>query len=163
MTNQAFALQLATGDLGEIPSYPTSSLFVGTAVACANRLWVFGGASWNVKTRELVNHATSFSYTPATRAWTPIASLPQPNRGITAVTLDERYIFLGGGYATDTGFTAESFVYDTKENSYRPSIPMPYGGMVSLIKYSDHVYCLGGEDAPRHRSAAVHRIKLSCL
>jgi hypothetical protein len=30
--------------------------------------------------------------------------------------------------------------------------------MVTLVKLGNWVYCLGGEDRKRHRSAAVHRI-----
>ena len=82
-------------------------------------------------------------------------------RGLNSCVLDERHIFLAGGYKED--FTDEAFIYDTETDSYFKTAPLPYRGMVSLIKNGDNLYCLGGEDKMRHRSDLAYRIPWKAL
>ena len=89
-----------------------------------------------------------------------LAPLPFAVRGITACTLDDSHIFLGGGYKSNAdGFTAETFIYDIKGGKYAATTPLPYKAMVSLVKLGDWLYCLGGEDRMKHRTDAMFRIK----
>ena len=44
-----------------------------------------------------------------------------------------------------------------------PAPPLPYRACVSLVASGDYVYCLGGEDLQKHRSAAVYRVKIAEL
>ena len=81
---------------------------------------------------------------------------------MTAVVLDERHLYLAGGYADD-GFTDRAFVYDIIADTYRPAPALPYKAQVGLVKCGAYVYCLGGEDRMKHRSAAAFRIKASLL
>jgi len=111
-----------------------------------------------------VNHANAHAYDTAARRWSPLPPLPSPNRGLTAVVLDPRRIYLAGGYVSDeTGFVSETFIFDPEKPGYRSTTPLPYSGMVTLVRLGEWVYCLGGEDRKRHRSAAVHRIRAAEL
>ena len=78
--------------------------------------------------------------------------------------LDPRRIYLAGGYVSDeVGFTPDAFIFDPEKPAYHPATPLPYAGMVTLVRSGEWVYCLGGEDRKRHRSAAVHRIRAAEL
>ena len=143
----------------ELPPYPEAGLTTGTAVAVDGRILVFGGARWDATARTVINHAAAHAYDTRTQRWSALPPLRHANRGITAITLDPRRIYLAGGYENDdTGFVSSAVIFDPENPGYRPATPLPYAGMVTLVKVGDWVYCLGGEDRKRHRSAAVHRI-----
>ena len=153
------SIDLKTGRSTELPSYPEPGFTTGTAIAAGARVLVFGGARWDATARTVVNHASAHAYDTRTRQWSALPPLPRPNRGITAITLDARRIYLAGGYeGGDPGFVSHALIFNPETPGYRPSTPLPYAGMVTLVKLGNWVYCLGGEDRMRHRSAAVHRI-----
>jgi hypothetical protein len=77
------------------------------------------------------------------------------------VALDERHIYLAGGYRDD--FTADAVIYDVKTDSYRKAKPLPYAAMVALVKCEGFVYCIGGEDKMKSRSDKFFRIPVSEL
>ena len=153
------SIDLKTGRVTELPPYPEAGLTTGTAVAVDGRILVFGGARWDATARTVINHAAAHAYDTRTQRWSALPPLRHANRGITAITLDPRRIYLAGGYENDdTGFVSSAVIFDPENPRYRPATPLPYAGMVTLVKVGDWVYCLGGEDRKRHRSAAVHRI-----
>lgn len=153
------SVDLKTGRVTELPPYPEAGLTTGTAVAAGGRILVFGGARWDATVRTVVNHAAAHAYDPRTRQWSPLPPLPRANRGITAIALDPRRVYLAGGYENDdTGFVSSAVIFDPENPGYRPATPLPYAGMVTLVRLGNWIYCLGGEDRKRHRSAAVHRI-----
>jgi hypothetical protein len=78
------------------------------------------------------------------------------------VALDDRHIYLGGGF-TESGFTDEAFIYDVTEDSYRPAPALPYASAPHLVKSGDYIYCFGGEDRPKHRSDTANRIQIASL
>ncbi|MFM8337446.1 MAG: Kelch repeat-containing protein, partial [Opitutaceae bacterium] len=153
------SIDLKTGRVTELPPYPESGFTTGTAIATVGRVLVFGGARWDATARTVINHAAAHAYDTRTRQWSALPPLPRPNRGITAISLDPRRIYLAGGYENDeVGFVSSAVIFDPENPGYRPAAPLPYAGMVTLVKLGDWIYCLGGEDRKRHRSAAVHRI-----
>lgn len=153
------SIDLKTGRVTELPPYPESGFTTGTAIATVGRVLVFGGARWDATARTVINHAVAHAYDTRTRQWSALPPLPRPNRGITAISLDPRRIYLAGGYENDeVGFVSSAVIFDPENPGYRPAAPLPYAGMVTLVKLGDWIYCLGGEDRKRHRSAAVHRI-----
>src|SRR5690606_4848031 len=90
----------------------------------------------------------------------PLPSLPYAVRGITAAALDENHLFLAGGYKNASeGFTAEAFVFDVRTRTYRPAPPLPYSAGVGLVRAGEWLYCIGGEDQMRHRTAAFYRLR----
>lgn len=135
------------------PGFGTGTL------AFAGQAHLFGGAIHHPIT-VVTNQDWIFSINErgVTRSDT---SLPNPIRGITAVALDARYIYLGGGYPSDeVGFTAEAYVFDSKSKKLRAALPLPIAAMVHLVSDGTHVYCLGGEDMKKHRSDKMWRIPL---
>lgn len=159
VSNRFRSIDLKTGRSIELPPYPEKGLTTATAVAVDGRVLVFGGASWDSTSRTVVNHAAAHAYDPRTRRWSALPPLPRPNRGLTAISLGPRRLYLAGGYeGDDAGFVAGGLIFDPVNPGYRPATPLPYAGMVTLVKLDGWVYCLGGEDRKRHRSDAVHRI-----
>lgn len=90
--------------------------------------------------------------------------LHHPNRGITAVSINDHAIYLAGGYPSDdAGFTSDAFFFDTATEALSPAPKLPISAMVHLVTDGKHVYCLGGEDAKKHRSDKMWRIPVSAL
>lgn len=159
VTNAFLAIDLQTGKARRLADYPEVAVGTATAAACRDRIFVFGGARWETSTKSVVNFATAHAYSIADDRWKALPPLPAPIRGLTAVTLDDRYIYLAGGYTTDeAGFTANALLFDVERGAYLPAKKLPYRAMVGLVKVGDNLYCLGGEDIQKHRTDAVYRI-----
>ena len=132
----------------------------GTAAAIGGRLFVFGGARWDPTQSTVVNHRTAHAYSVAERRWQTLPPLPHPGRGLNAVVLDDHHILIAGGYrSNDVEFVADTYLFNVETLTYTPSTPLPYAGMVGLVKSSEWLYCLGGEDRKKHRSDAAFRIR----
>jgi N-acetylneuraminic acid mutarotase len=158
--NVFVAIDLKTGASTRLPDYPEPGLTTGTAAAVGGRLCVFGGARWDPAKKTVVNHGTAHVYLPATKRWEALPRLPHPGRGLTAVALDDRHLLIAGGYRNDTvEFVADAYVFEVQSQTYTTTIPLPYAGMVGLVRAGEFLYCLGGEDRKKHRSGAVFRIK----
>lgn len=154
------AIDLKSGSLTRLPDYPEKGLTTGTAAAVGGRLFVFGGARWDPVAKAVVNHASAHAYSVADRRWEPLPALPHAGRGLTAVALDNRHIYVAGGYRNDqVEFVADAFVFDVATHTYRPATPLPYAAMVGLVQSGEWLYCLGGEDRKRHRTEAAFRIR----
>jgi N-acetylneuraminic acid mutarotase len=117
---------------------------------------------WDAQAGAVANHDGAYAFSPRLNTWRHLAPLPQPVRGLAAVMLDERRIYLAGGAGKD-GFTDWSTIYDLKENRYLPAPVLPYRAMVALVRNGDYVYCIGGEDRAKHRSETVYRAKIAEL
>lgn len=158
-TNALLAIDLGTGAATQLAAYPEPVFITGAAAACGGRLLAFGGARWDAEAKTVVNLASAYAYSPATKRWEKLPPLPSAIRGITAVVLDDRFILLAGGYKNDdAGFTTDALLFDTKEGAYSVAKPLPYAAMVALVKCGDWLYCLGGEDRKKHRTDAMFRI-----
>jgi N-acetylneuraminic acid mutarotase len=158
-TNACFSLDLRTGKAAPIAGLPVPGIITGAAAACGGRLYVFCGAHWDAAAGEVANMAGSFAWLPSDDRWTALLPYPFAGRGQTAVSLDDRYIYIAGGYRDDPeGFTDAAFLFDTKTETFRGALPLPYRAMVSLVVVGDTLYCLGGEDAKKHRTDAAFRI-----
>lgn len=158
--NRFCGIDLNSGQITRLPAYPEASLTTATATALGNRLFVFGGAQWDAARQTVSNFRSAHAYSVATGRWEALPPLPHPGRGYTAVTLDDRHIYLAGGYRNDAvEFVAEAYLYDVAARAYRPTAPLPYAGMVGLVKSGDWLYCLGGEDRKRHRADAMFRLR----
>lgn len=159
VTNTFLAIDLQSGKSRRLADYPEVAVGTATAAACGGRIFVFGGARWEASTKSVVNFATAHAYSIAENGWKALPPLPAPIRGLTAITLNERYIYLAGGYTTDeAGFTADAHLLDVERGEYLPAKKLPYGAMVGLVILGDDLYCLGGEDVQKHRTDAVYRI-----
>jgi N-acetylneuraminic acid mutarotase len=104
---------------------------------------------------KVVNHAGAYRYDPATNRWKTIRKLPVANRGLTALAVDDRSIYLFGGY-TDSRFTSEVISYDIEKDSYHQLPSMPLGAAsIEFVRNGRTVYGAGGEDRMRSRSARL--------
>lgn len=106
---------VSVGSWTEQASYPIA--VSGSAVASvAGNLYSFGGIANNTPI------ANAYKYSPATNAWTPIASLPAPRGWFSAVS-DGTYIYLLGGVDQNFATTATLWRYDPVSNTYNTSLP----------------------------------------
>lgn len=160
-------IDLATGAVDSLPDFPGGPSINVAVAAAGERLWVFGGGSWDVTAGRLRNSAESWCYDPATRAWRALAPLPAAGRGIAALALDDRHVLLAGGFVDHPDgarVTDACAIYDTTTDRYTPAPSLPVAVMLTaLVRLDGHIYALGGEDAPRHRSAHAHRALLAAL
>ena len=157
---QALAWNIQTGERRSLPDYPGPAHGSAAAVTVAGELFVFGGFRWDTQTSAVVNLTDAYAFSPQTNQWRQLGALPRAVRGHAAVALDDRHIYLAGGYQGGSeGFVAQAFIYDLRANSYAPATPLPYGAMVRLVRSGEYVYCLGGEDKLKHRTASCYRIK----
>lgn len=159
-TGHFYRLNLATGKIESLPPYPDGPVIHAALVAVGDDLLAFTGGRWNPSTKTLTNTAAVWRYSVVQRTWTALADYPQATRGLAARELGPRYVLLAGG-STDSGVTADCFLYDVDENRYvaLPSLPTP-AMLIGLINDGKFIYALGGEDRARHRSAAVYRTSI---
>ncbi len=125
--------------------------------ACDGLLYAFGGGI-----RE------SFVYDPTGDTWKKIQDLPYPAQWSWAVSSQDRYILIPGGFVAKEqagsapssvhvdaeGFIADVLVYDIKRGTYSFSDPLPKG----IIDYGvacvgNRIYLAGGEDKQKHRES----------
>jgi hypothetical protein len=98
------------------------------------------------------------------KVWRKLRPLPYAVRGLSALPLGEKQIYLAGGYKGDAeGFTDEAFIYDVAADAYVPAPKLPYKAMVTLVECAGDAYCLGGEDKQKSRTDACYRIPLQAL
>jgi N-acetylneuraminic acid mutarotase len=163
-SNACFAIALRDGAATRLRDLPAPGFFVGAVAACGGRVFVFGGARWDAAVGAVANMNSAFAYSPEEDRWTRLPSCPFAARGQAAVALDERRIYIAGGYKNDTqGFTAEAFIFDTQAGTHQIAPPLPYAGMAGLVTAGDCLYCLGGEDSKKHRTDAVFRRRVAEL
>jgi N-acetylneuraminic acid mutarotase len=161
---QAVAWKIPTGTWRTLADYPGSALGLAAAVSVADELFVFGGCRWDGPTQTVINLTDAYAYSPRNNRWRPLAGLPLAVRGHAAVALDERFIYLAGGYQnSEKGFLDAAFIYDIHEDRYARATQLPYRANVGLVRASGYVYCLGGEDKLRHRTGSCYRIKVEDL
>lgn len=159
-TNAFLAIDLGSGNVTTLPDFPGPAFMIGATAACGDRFFAFGGARWDATTGAVANVASAHAFNTKTRQWEKLTPLPFAVRGITALTLDDTHILLVGGYKNDAEeFTDEAFIYDVVSGKYTGTQPLPYGAMVSLVKFGAWIYCLGGEDRKKHRTDAALRIR----
>jgi N-acetylneuraminic acid mutarotase len=160
--NKTYAWNVRTGALRSLSSLPGAGLGIATSAVAAGNLYVFGGCNWNEKTGWVANTTSAWVYLTRQNSWRALHPFPQPTRGTGAVALDDRHIYLGGGVTND-GFTDKAYIYDLREDAYRPAIALPYVSLPHLVRSGGFVYCFGGEAGIKRRSDAAYRIPISDL
>jgi N-acetylneuraminic acid mutarotase len=156
ITNTFYSVDLVSRKTEVLTPFPGGKWMIPTAAAIGDQLFVFTGAYQDGTNNSVVNTDSAFVYSRRDAIWRKIKSYPFPVRGLASCALDERYILLGGGYTQD--FIDVAFIYDTKNNTYAKTKPLPYRAMANFIKAGDYLYWLGGEDRMKHRSELFYRI-----
>jgi hypothetical protein len=146
-----------------VPGDGLPDVFTSTGAVCGDALYAFTGARATSPT-TVENVSAAWVFRDDQRERTPIRPYPMAWRGVTAVRLDDTHIYLAGGYGGDPeSFRSEAFIYDIKENMYRRGKPLPIAAMVGLVNDGKYIYCLGGEDAKKHRTDKCWRIPVAEL
>ena len=126
---------------------PLPSGRVGAAVAAiGEKLFVFGGYGYHEGVLGNFGDAWVFD-----GSWKRLKDMPIPARWTAALALDDHHIGLFGGYGE--GFLDKVFIYDTEQDAYLPSdpLPLPVATMSAGIDKGT-IYLAGGEDLQRHRT-----------
>jgi N-acetylneuraminic acid mutarotase len=162
----AFAWNLKTGEQRALSPYPGPAFGLAASAVTSTELFLFGGATWDATNQTVMNFGEAFAFSPLRNSWRKLKPFPFSVRGASAVALDDRHLYVAGGYRNREGkeeFTDQAFIYDVENDQYRPAAALPYRAMVGLVRSTEYVYCLGGEDKQKHRSAAAYRIKVADL
>jgi N-acetylneuraminic acid mutarotase len=161
LTNRAIVL----GDAVEpLPDYPGKGIGSTGSAIVGKELFLFGGVHWTGTEQGVVNTDAAWALSVATKNWRRLKTFPYAVRGLTAVAITERHIYIAGGYKNDAeGFTNQAFLYDVVKDSYAPATPIPYTASVGLIICEGYLYCMGGEDKQKSRTDACYRIPVADL
>ena len=136
-----------------VSTLPGGPVALSAIAAVGGQIYVFGGCSMP-SAGNVLNHAQAYRYDPRKNTWTALHSLPAANRGLSAVALDDRHIYLLGGYGTT--FSADVLVYDTQADTYGYSASLPVQLMATpFVRDGRTLYGAGGEDRPKGRSARM--------
>lgn len=161
--NHAAAWNVRTGALRPLPAYPGPGFGIAAFAVAGDELYVFGGAKWDAQSKTAAtNFSDALAFSPRTNVWRRLQPYPFAVRGQAAIALDDRHIYVGGGYANDE-FIDRAFIYDVAKDRYTPAPALPYKAGPHLVKSGGFIYCFGGEDRQKHRSDLVYRIKISDL
>jgi len=164
LTGAAFAVNAKTSAVTKLPDFPGQPFGIAASAILGGQLFIFGGANWDPAAKTVVNTAEAHAFTLAAREWRKLRPYPFAARGLTAIALDERTIYIGGGYKNDAeGFTDAAFLYDVPGDVYTPAPPLPQRAMVALVHCGGFIYCLGGEDRKKSRTDQCWRIRASKL
>jgi N-acetylneuraminic acid mutarotase len=160
ITKSCCAIELRTAKVSKIAGLPAPGVAIAAAAACAGRIFVFGGAHWNAAAGEVANTARVLAWSPGEERWSPLTPYPFAVRGLSAVALDSRHLYVAGGYKNDEEeFTDQSFIFDAQTGIFHPAAPLPLRALVSLVVAGEYVYCLGGEDQKKRRTDSAFRIR----
>ncbi len=147
-----------------LPDFPGKATGIPAAALVGDSLYLFTGACWDASSSTVINTTAAHAFSFTSQSWRSLKPFPLAIRGLSAVLLDGRHIYLAGGYESSSeGFVATAFLYDVETDQYRSAVPLPYAAMVGLVRLGGFVYCVGGEDKPKSRTAAFHRIPVKTL
>jgi len=164
VTDRFLALNLASGAIEGLPAFPGGPRLHVALAGAGGKLWAFGGGRWDAASGRLRDVADAWSYDPSTRAWRPLAPPPRAFRAAAVVALDGRHLLLAGGTRDAGEPGAFCLIYDTVADAYRSAPALPVAVMLAgAVRLGGEVFVFGGEDAPRHRSAALHRATVAAL
>lgn len=157
-------INLSTGTANVLADYPGGARLHVALTALDGQLWAFGGGVWDRARGRLMDAADAWSYDPLQNKWRPISPLPYAARGTAIAALDDRHILLAGGHRGSAGLTDACLIYDIKTDAYRTAAKLPLPVMLAgLVRIGGGVYLFGGEDAPKHRNAAVYHTAVDAL
>lgn len=161
MHGDAFQISLKDDVIKKISDVPEGAFCLAASATAADKFLIFAGATL-CDQGNVVNRCASFAYDPISERWHSIAPYPLYTRGSKAVSLNEENIYIAGGFdSRANNFTNNAFLYNAREDRYRTAPSLPYAAMTDLLVVGDYLYCLGGEDAPKHRSDGFYRIPIS--
>jgi N-acetylneuraminic acid mutarotase len=153
------------GSWRPVSQMPAGRVTTFATAVLGSRVYLFGGCSM-ASAGKLINRDDAYRFDIPSGKWQPLRPLPLANRGISAVTLDDRRILLSGGYTApedkakakpaDFGFTGAVLIYDMEKDQYSQATPLPLtvAGMETVMAGWD-IVGMGGEDRMRGRTSRV--------
>lgn len=160
VTARCFDWPVGSGDCRRLADYPAGPTALVAVAVTGTRVHTFTGATWDAATKQVVNLSAAFAFDLGTMKWHPIQPYPFAARGVAAVALDEKRVYLAGGFkGGEEGFTDAGFIYDIATDRYAPCAPLPIRAIAHLVKTGEWLWVVGGEDRQKHRSAACWRIR----
>jgi len=147
----------------KVSALPAGAVALGAAAVAGGKVYWFGGCSLPAG-GVLANRAEAWEFDPCTLAWKRLRDLPKANRGLTAAAVEDRLVYLFGGYdasaeeaqgkGPEFGFSRDVWVYDIAADQYRPATPSTLAVAGSdFFLYGDTFYSAGGEHRMRGRTA----------
>ena len=127
--------------------------------ACNNKIYAFGGTTYNSTSGWYVNIGSNLMYDPSVNMWTTKTPIPTPRSEMQANVIGDK-IYLIGGWVKNTGSLADlgkngtqtivsnaNEVYDPSTNSWTELAPVP----VPVMNYAsavigDKIYIIGGDN-----------------
>lgn len=119
---------------------PDQGFWYGAHVASGGNIYRFCGGGYTAPNK------LAHRYNPATDTWTSLPMFPAATHGLRGAAIGDK-IFIAGGYHSFLE-RDEVFVFDTQNNTYTPSTPMPLGrNYHNMVALDSCLYVLGGNHA----------------
>ena len=142
------------GTWRKVSTMPQGPVALSAIAVIRDQIYLFGGCSAGAS-GEARNREEAYRFDPLTNRWTALHALPVAIRGISAAALDQRYIFLAGGYDARS-FSAAVYRYDTEADEYTAVAPLPFPVMgMEMLARGKAIWGVGGEDKNRSRTPRV--------
>ena len=133
LSARAQGLRLPGGAPRDIAAPGKTPRGTGAGVTLAGRICIFGGATPD-PVNQVANLNEAWEFDLAAGRWQSLPPYPFRARGVAGVPLDDRRIYLAGGYGGEADdFTDKAFIYDLKAGTYKACIPLPAANYTSLI------------------------------
>jgi lysophospholipase L1-like esterase/N-acetylneuraminic acid mutarotase len=164
-------LKRPTAGWKKVRSLPEPGRCLAAAAEQDGRPILLGGCFGNASGKP-VNLADALRYDPKRDRWEKLASLPQPVRAATAVSLGKPGLALLGGYsaAADAmdrygpAYGFERRAYLLARGRFREIAALPGAALgPAAAAHGGVLYLAGGEDRSRSRTAAFHSARAEDL
>ena len=158
------SLELERAAWGPASPMPGEGRAIFAAAVCRERIYIFGGCNLSPQ-GQLRNLKSAYEYDPAADRWRQLADLPVATRAFGGAAVDDRYIFLFGGYSGDDDasgqFESRVYRYDVELDRYdqMAGLPEPNCDMAFHL-WRGAFYGAGGEPGPKRRSNANWRARI---
>jgi|GEM_PF-2616143 len=157
------AVDVGSGQIRECAPLPNAAWVLPAVAATGGNIVVAGGATRVEAMGGIRNQSGILTFDPQQKVWHHRGDLPVALRGMGAVALGVGRVYLAGGYGDAKGFEDRAWIFDVKTGDLTEAPALPLAMMPELLRVGDAVYAIGGEDAPRRRSARVFRALISSL
>lgn len=157
------AVDVESGRERECAPLPNAAWVLPAVAMVGEQIVVAGGARREEATGKIVNQAAIMTFDPAQQTWHHQGDLPVALRGMGAVAVGADLVYLAGGFSDVGGFGDRAWIFNVTSGELTKALALPLAVMPELLRVGDAVYSIGGEDAPRGRSAWVFRASIRSL
>lgn len=152
-SRQLTAFDTRTGRYEELPPLPRRLNHVGF-VAHEGQLYVVGGHGDFLVGADV--RAELHRYSPATRRWTQLASMPTARGGVGAAVLDGKLVVIGGLVPGRVLRTVEAYDFERDRWETLPPMLQPREHVMTAV-VGDRLYAIGGRELRDNSLSSVER------